>query len=77
MIFFWHFSVRYNVSFVKIIHISMPHRLNVFLAFFHEILFSCIKNLNKKKILKIKITVRKNYQFVLNILYYRLYDLQI
>ena len=41
--FFWHFSVRYNVSFTKIIHISMPHRLNVFFShFFHEILFSCI-----------------------------------
>ena len=40
---FWHFSVRYNVRFIKIIRISMPHRLNVFFShFFHEILFSCI-----------------------------------
>ena len=31
---FWHFSVRYNVSFIKIIRISMPHRLNVFFSFF-------------------------------------------
>ena len=39
---FWHFSVRYNVSFTKIICISMPHRLNVFSHIFHEILFPCI-----------------------------------
>ena len=32
--FFWHFSVRYNVSFIKIIRISMPHRLNVFFSHF-------------------------------------------
>ena len=27
---FWHFTVGYNVSFIKIIDISMPHRLNIF-----------------------------------------------
>ena len=31
---FWHFSVRYNVKFIKIIRISMPHRLNVFFSHF-------------------------------------------
>ena len=38
MIFFlfWHFSVRYNVSFIKIIRISMPHRLNVFFLAYLE-----------------------------------------
>ena len=36
--------------------------------------FLSFKNL--KKILKIKITAILFYQFVLNILYYRLYDLQ-
>ena len=32
--FFWHFSVRYNVSFTKIIRISMRHQLNVFFRIF-------------------------------------------
>ena len=44
--FFWHFSVRYNVSFIKIIRISMPHRLNVF--FSHSVVkfyFLAFKNL--------------------------------
>ena len=54
---FWHFSVRYNVSFIKIIRISMPHRLNVFILafFFIKFCFLAFKNL-KKKIVKIKIT---------------------
>ena len=70
---FWHFPVTYNVSFTKIICISLPHRLKVFfLHFFHGIQFSCIK-----KILNIKLTAIFFYQFVLNILYYKLYDLQI
>ena len=69
---FWHFSVRYYVSFIKIIRISMPHRLNViFLAFFMKFYFLAFKNL--KKILKIKITAIVFTSF-LNILYYRLYD---
>ena len=55
---FWHFSVRYNVSFIKIIRISMPHRLNVFFShFFMKFYFLAFKNL-KKKILKIKITAK-------------------
>ena len=29
-----HFSVRYNVSFTKIICISMPHQINVFFSHF-------------------------------------------
>ena len=45
---FWHFSVRYNVSFIKIIRISIPHRLNVFLlAFFMKCYFLAFKNLKK------------------------------
>ena len=73
---FWHFSVRYNVSFIKIICISMPHRLNVFfLAFFMKFCFLAFKNL-EKKIPKIKITAMFFTGF-LNILYNRLYDLQI
>ena len=52
---FWHFSVRYNISFIKIIRIGMPHRLNVFfLAFFMKFCFLAFKNL-MKNILKIKI----------------------
>ena len=31
---FWHFSVTYNVSFTKIICISLPHRLKVFFLHF-------------------------------------------
>ena len=39
---FWHFSVRYNVSFIKIIRISMPHRLTVFfLAFLAHLSTKC------------------------------------
>ena len=54
----WHLSVRYNVSFIKIIRISMPHRLNVFFShFFMNFCFLAFKNL-KKKILKIKITAK-------------------
>ena len=46
---FWHFSVRYNVSFIKIIRISMPLRLYVFfLAFFMKFCFLAFKNLKKK-----------------------------
>ena len=53
--FFGIFSVRYNVSFIKIIRISMPHRLNVFFShFFMKFWFLAFKNL-KKKILRIKI----------------------
>ena len=46
--FSWHswYSVRYNVSFIKIIRISMPHRLNVFFfAFFMKFYFLAFKNL--------------------------------
>ena len=56
-----HYSVIYNVSFTKIICISMSHRLNVFFAL-------------KEKILTLFSYV---YQFVLNTLYYRVYELQI
>ena len=46
---FWHLSVRYNVSFIKTIRISMPHRLNVFLShFFMKFYFLAFKKLNKK-----------------------------
>ena len=70
---FWHFSVTYYVSFTKIICIRLPHRLKVFfLAFFMEFSFLALK-----KILNIKLTAIFFYQFVLNILYYKLYDLQI
>ena len=45
----WHFFVRYNVSFIKIIRISMPHRLNVFFShFFMKFYFLTFKNLKKK-----------------------------
>ena len=48
--FFWHFSVRYNVSFIKIIRISVPHRLNVFFShFFMKFYFLAFKNLKKKE----------------------------
>ena len=30
---FWHFSVTYNVSFTRIICISLPHRLKVFFLY--------------------------------------------
>ena len=47
--FFGIFSVRYNVSFIKIIRISMPHRLNVFFShFFMKFWFLAFKNLKKK-----------------------------
>ena len=49
----WHFSVRYNVSFIKIIRISMPHRLNVFsLAFLMKFCFLAFINLKKKRYLR-------------------------
>ena len=54
-VFFCIFYVRYNVSFIEIICISMPHRLNIFLAIFMKYCFLAFKNL-KKEILKIKIT---------------------
>ena len=60
---FWHFSVRYNVSFIKMIRISMPHRLKVFSRFFIKFHFLAFK----KKILRFKITAIFFYQFVLNI----------
>ena len=45
---FWLFSVTYNVSFTKIICISLPHRLKVFFScIFHGIQFSCIKKNTK------------------------------
>ena len=57
--FFLAFFVGYNVSFIKIIRISISHRLNVFFShFFREILFSCVLKFEKKKILKIKITAK-------------------
>ena len=46
---FWHFPVTYNVSFTKIICISLPHRLKVFfLHFFMEFSFLALKK-NKTK----------------------------
>ena len=70
---FWHFSVTYNVSFTKIICISLPHQLKVFfLHFSGNSVF-----LHLQKIPHIKLTAIFFYQFVLNILYYKLYDLQI
>ena len=75
LLFFWHFSLTYNVSFTEIICISMPHRLNVFSRIFHEFNFLAFKKMkSSKKILKIKVTALFSYQFVINILYYRLYD---
>ena len=45
---FGHFSITHNVSFIKIICISMPHRLNVFfLAFFMKLHFLALKNEEK------------------------------
>ena len=42
--FVLHFSVRYNVCFIKIICTSMPRRLNVFFpAFFIKFLFLHLK----------------------------------
>ena len=38
---FWHFSLKYNVSIINIIHISMLNRLNVFFSHF-SCFFSCI-----------------------------------
>ena len=70
---FWLFSVTYNVSFIKIICISLLHRLKVF--FLHFSWNSVFLHL--KKILNIKLTAIFFYHFVLNILYYKLYDLQI
>ena len=70
--FFLAFSVTYNVRFTKIICMSLPHRLSIFLAFFLEFNFLALK-----KILNIKLTAIFLDQFVLNILYYSLYDLQI
>ena len=32
---FWHFSVTYNISFTKIICISLPHRLKDLVFFLH------------------------------------------
>ena len=57
------------VRFTKIICMSLPHRLSIFLAFFLEFNFLALK-----KILNIKLTAIFLDQFVLNILYYSLYD---
>ena len=37
------FSVTYNVRFTKIICMSLPHRLSIFLAFFLEFNFLALK----------------------------------
>ena len=49
---FWHFSVRYNVSFTKIIRLTIPNGLNVFFShFFMKLYFLAFKN-NIKKYLR-------------------------
>ena len=74
--FFLAFSVRYNVSFTKIICISMPHRLNVFFSHFSwNSIFLHLKKMEKGYLGSSNCNMF--YQFVLYILYYRLYDLQI
>ena len=69
------FSITYNVNSTNVICISMPHRLNVFfLHFFMKVNFLVFEK-KFKEILTIKITAIF-FQFVVNILYYRLYDVQ-
>ena len=65
---FGHFSVRFIVSFTRIIHINMAYRLNVFFSHFSRNYFLALKK-GKRMILKIKITAIFFYQIFLNILY--------
>ena len=46
-LFFWHFSVTFNVSFTKIICVSMPHELNVFFLAFWHMKFNIFLHLKK------------------------------
>ena len=57
-------------------HMHAPSTKCIFLAFFMKVYFLALKKV-EKKILKMKKTAIFFYQFVLNILYCRLYDLKI